>query len=132
MDENPERWAFLASCVHELNLGRLHGINIVSDDVWDGDEYAFYASHHGEEPKRRTAFDVITQFANLNTLSVFVKNYWVVSSSPATEPALAHGLRNLKSLKIGGQVPDDIVSGLLKRPETIEHLSVINPITCLG
>jgi len=125
IDAQPERWAVLAANVRNFNVGRLHGIKIVHEN-WDGDDYLFFCDGTGDEASRRNVFHVIAQFTNLETLSVYVKNQWYYQESLDTMKLLSRGLKNLKSLRIGGQMPGYIVRGLLHKPEIIEHLSVIN------
>ena len=125
MDEKPERWAILAASVRKLNLGRLHGINMVRDGEWDGsDDYIFFDSWAPVD--RRNVLDVVAQFTNLDTLSVYVKNWWGYTQLAASGKALAQSLTNLKSLKTGGQMSTDVLLGLLARPENLQHLSLIN------
>lgn len=131
IDEKPERWAIVAGYVRKLNLGRLHGIRIVRDGEWDGcDDYIFF--DHWAPADRRNVFDVIAQFTNLDTLSVYVKNWWGYSSLEASGKALAQGLTNLRSLKTGGEMSTDVLLGLLAKPENIQQLSLINLIESPG
>jgi len=128
MDAAPERWSILASSVRKMNIGRLHGINIVHED-WGGDDFVFFCEQ--ENTRKRNVFHVVAQFINLDTLSVYIKNDWNFQERKAGK-ALSKGLKNLRSLKIGGQLPDDVIGALLNKPEIIEHLSIINLHNCPG
>jgi len=125
MDEEPERFTSLASNVHTLNVGRLHGINIVRQE-WDWDDDPYWLDDLEGD---RNVFDVIAQFTNLDTLSIYIKNWCSSSSSLSLEAsgkALARGITNLKHLKIGGQISTDILLGLFKNPEKLQQLSLFN------
>jgi hypothetical protein len=43
-----------------------------------------------------------------------------------TGETLAQGMANLKFLKVGGQMPEDVLSGLFVNLEGIERLSLVN------
>jgi hypothetical protein len=128
IEEEPERFRVLASSVRSLNVGRLHGINIVSDESAD-DMYAYFDDG---QTGNRNFFDVIALFPNLHTLAVCVKNWWGYSNLRSSRNALARGLANLQRVKVGGQMPTDILLGLLHKPETIQHLSLIDLIQSPG
>lgn len=119
IENHPERWIILASFVRRLDLGRIHGINLVPEPV-DGD-YDFFADGADND-----VFEIISKFANLESLSVYVKNWWFDDPNQATLVAVAAGLTKLKSLKVGGQIPWDLLKALLSHAENIEHLSLIN------
>jgi len=125
IDEQPGRWAIMAASVRKLNLGRLHGINIVYEE-WTGDEYPFFIEGEKNDASGRNVFSIIAEFTNLNKLSVYVKNHWEWVGCSNAKKALSKGLQNLKSLKIGGQIPEGIIDGLLHKPEIIEDLAIIN------
>ncbi|CAG8978143.1 hypothetical protein HYALB_00013026 [Hymenoscyphus albidus] len=100
-EDQPERWATLAPLVRTLDLGRLHGINLI-----------------------------IAEFVNLESLSVYVKSWWGGRVEGAA--TLARGLTRLRSLKVGGQFPDNLLQGLFVHAESIEHLSILNLHTTPG
>uniref|UniRef100_A0A8H7N0L0 F-box domain-containing protein n=1 Tax=Bionectria ochroleuca TaxID=29856 RepID=A0A8H7N0L0_BIOOC len=127
IDESPERFAALASYVQTLNVGRLHGVNIVHEE-FDGDGYIFFDGDGGD----RCVFDVIARFANLQSLSVYVKSWWESPNLAASGRALARGLTKLTSLKLGGQMSTDVLLGLLNNPEQLKDLTLINLIETPG
>lgn len=127
MTEMPKRWPALAARVRKLNLGRLHGVNILHDE-WDGYDYAFFE----EGVEGNNVFDVIAQFTNLDSLSIYLKNWWGFSDLSLIGVGLGRGMKNLKTLKVGGQMPPNVLNELLTYPENIEHLSVINLHECPG
>ncbi|CAG9988154.1 unnamed protein product [Clonostachys byssicola] len=127
IDESPERFAALASYVRTLNLGRLHGVNIVHQE-FDGNPYVFFDDGDGG----RCVFDVIARFINLQSLSVYVKNWWEIPNLAASGRALARGLTKLTSLKLGGQMSTDVLLGLLNKPEQLKDLTLINLIEVPG
>jgi hypothetical protein len=125
MAEEPARWNTLSPLVRKLGFGRVHGINIVHKE-WDFDDYPYFDFPEEGMPMKRNIFDIVAQFTNLNSLSVYVKNWWGYSGVKHSGAALTQAMANLKSLKIGGQMPPDVLSGLLANPEGMEHLSLIN------
>ncbi|KAK7225066.1 hypothetical protein V2G26_013069 [Clonostachys chloroleuca] len=127
IDELPERFATLASYVQTLNVGRLHGVNIVHQE-FDGNPYVFFDSDEGD----RCVFDVIARFVNLQSLSVYVKSWWESPNLAASGRALARGLTKLTSLKLGGQMSTDVLLGLLNKPEQLKDLTLINLIETPG
>ncbi|CAH0025674.1 unnamed protein product [Clonostachys rhizophaga] len=127
IDESPERFAALASYVQTLNLGRLHGVNIVHQK-FDGNPYVFFDDGDGG----RCVFDVIARFVNLQSLSVYVKSWWESPNLAASGRALARGLTKLTSLKLGGQMSTDVLLGLLNKPEQLKDLTLINLIETPG
>ncbi|CAH0055583.1 unnamed protein product [Clonostachys solani] len=127
IDESPERFAALASHVQTLDVGRLHGVNIVHEE-FNGDGLIFFGGDVGE----RCVFDVIAQFTNLQSLSVYVKSWWESPDLEATGRALARGLTKLTSLKLGGQMSTDVLLGLLSKPQQLKDLTLINLISVPG
>ncbi|VUC31636.1 unnamed protein product [Clonostachys rosea] len=128
MDESPERFAALASHVQSLDVGRLHGVNIVHEE-FHGDGFIFFGGDVGE----RCVFDVIARFTNLQSLSVYVKSWWEDSPSlEASGSAIARGLSKLTSLELGGQMSTDVLLGLLDKPEQLKDLTLINLISTPG
>jgi hypothetical protein len=127
MKEMPDRWPGLAGRVRKLCLGRLIGVNIVHEE-WDGGNDAAYYMEQDESEKSEkvTVFDIIAQFINLETLSVYIKNWWDDLILDSTCKALAEGMKNLKSLEVGGMMSREWLTGLLTNAEKLEHLSCIN------
>lgn len=131
-DENPEHWNMICGTVRRLNLGRLHGLYILPDgEPWDGcDESPLFLPPEGNP---RNYFDVIANFTHLEHLSVYIKNWWDYQVGLAeTGQAISRGIKNLKSLDIGGQVSKNVMHGLLSNSERLENLSLINLICTPG
>jgi len=104
MNEAPDRWPSLAARVRKLNLGRIHGVDIAPEGQWGGDDWTFFDGHSGEDGNRNV-FDIIATFRNLDTLVVYVKNWWDGQPNlKATGKALGEGLTKLKVLRTGGQL----------------------------
>lgn len=119
IENQPERWITLAQFVRTLNLGRLHGINLVQEP--SDQDYDFFAD--GAE---NDVFEIIAGFANLENLSLYIKNWWFDDVDQATLSALAVGLTKLKALKCGGQLPYNLLEALFSHAENMEHLSLFN------
>ncbi|KAI9147638.1 hypothetical protein HJFPF1_12667 [Paramyrothecium foliicola] len=134
MDESPERFATLASYVQTLDVGRLHGVNIVQEE-YNGSDFIYFNPHEPEEGSR-CVFDVIARFTNLTMLSMYMKNWWGFRSRlgplEASARKLACGLTKLDSLKLGGQMSTDVLLALLSNAEQIKDLTLINLIVSPG
>ena len=127
---DPKRFAALASHVRTLELGRLIGINIVQDSE-KGDLFQYWDDY--DEADKRCVFDTIAEFRNLETLSVYVKNWWGYGSDrAATSKNLATELTKLKSVKVGGQMPPLILSGLFAQGHRLTDIALINLISSPG
>lgn len=127
---DPQRFAALASHVRTLELGRLIGINIVQDANKD-DNFKYFDDHRDAD--KRCVFDTIAEFKNLESLSVYIKNWWGYGSDRATTgKTLTAELTKLKSVKVGGQMPPLILSGLLAEGHRLTDISLINLISSPG
>ncbi|EHL01422.1 hypothetical protein M7I_2511 [Glarea lozoyensis 74030] len=124
--KDPTRWDTLRARVRMLDLGRVHGINIVHEKEFDGDDWPYFTPLEEGAPITHNIFNIIAQFTNLTSLSVYVKNWWPYSSVRHNGEALAQTMSKLKSLKVGGQMPPDILSGLFVKPERLENLTLVN------
>ncbi|KAH8172542.1 F-box [Sarocladium implicatum] len=124
MEDDPERFATLASYVRRLDVGSVNGLEI---NVAKG------RLDNAVDDNLKCTFDVIAMFSNLESLSIYVRVWWDFGS-PRLEAgaALARRLRNLKSLKIGGHVPIAVLKGLLANGHSLEDLTLINLISTPG
>lgn len=129
MDTDPERFAILAPLVRTLDVGRLLGVNIIHGA--DADYFDYFDPH--DDPDQRCVFDVIAQFTNLESLSVYIKSWWEYGSDYAiTGSTLASALSRLKSLKVGGQMPPLVLTGLVTASQGLRDLALFNLISSPG
>jgi hypothetical protein len=77
MTEQPARWSKLSTFVRKLDFGRVHGVNVVHNEFEpDCDDWPYFEPPGERIPMERNIFDIVAQFTNLNSLSIYVKN-WV-------------------------------------------------------
>jgi hypothetical protein len=124
--ELPERFAALAANVQTLDVGRLHGINIVHEE-FNGSEYIFFRFF---VKGRRCIFDVIAYFTNLEVLSIYMKNWWGNLGLNTSGNALPSA--TLRSLRLGGHMSMHVLLQLLDEPTELKHLTLINLIETPG
>jgi len=126
--ESSDHWPMIAPSVHKLNLGRLQGINIITSNNWE--EYDFWDEWGNTD---RNIFDVVACFVNLQSLALYMKNWWGDDEQLSkTADAVAAGSKHLKVLKLGGQMSPIVLRALVAIPENIESLSLYNLIRVPG
>lgn len=132
IENSPARFETLSSYVQTLDVGRLHGLNILlypyTDDCGD---FPFFDEYEGRD---RCVFDIIARFRNLESLSFYLKNWWGFADDKRNkcDTVLAEGLTKLRSLSFGGQMPDDVLKGLFAHPQNLTDLTLVNLHACPG
>lgn len=107
-----------------LKCPRLVGIYITQKTGKDFHQFSDLVET--QPPNSSNIYDVITCLGNLETLVVFVKDYWDPLRIPINTS------RVLKSVFLGGQIGRDALLSLLSILENIHDLSLINIIEVPG
>lgn len=119
----PSRWAELAALPKVLKLARVAGIYVSPSGEspdWQGD-------HRVPVSEQLSIFDIISDFHNLETFSLFVKSsLFFTEISTETCSKIKENMPKLKEIELGGEVSGDVVQALLTKAEQIEKLSLIN------
>lgn len=128
--DQPERWKILSALPKLLRFPRLPGPRVSpqpKEGLPYGTDYETWVSF--DQDSDIGIYDIIADFVNLETLTLFVKE---VCEGEASRELVVRNLSKLEKLEIGGQVSVEMLHALLSRPEQIKTLSLINLVETAG